>query len=93
MRSIFDSSFDYMPSVETDIRKTFERVWRQLGEREQRQEDADAEPKSLWLECNGELVDFGSVKMLSVRRSTIGIEMVHFVCPQCKQRHESLQFG
>jgi hypothetical protein len=92
MRSIFDSSFDYTPSVEADMRKTFERVWRQLDDREQ-QEDMDPEPMSLWLECNGDLVDFGSVKMLSVRRSTLGIEMVQFVCPQCKQRHESLQFG
>ncbi|HKN10029.1 MAG TPA: hypothetical protein VJ376_11180 [Pseudomonadota bacterium] len=74
--------------METDMRRTFERVWSQLE-----QQDTDAEPKSLWLECNGELVDFGSVKMLSVRRSTLGIEMVQFVCPQCKQRHESLQFG
>jgi len=93
MRSIFDSSFDYTPSVEADMRKTLECVWRQLGDREQQQEDPDAEPKSLWLECNGELVDFGSVNMLSVRRSTLGVEMVQFVCPQCKQRHESLQFG
>jgi len=44
------------------------------------------------LECNGELVDSGSVKVLRVRKFSLGFEMLEFVCPRCKQRHESLQF-
>ena len=31
MKSILDPDFEYTPSVETDIRTTFERVWRELG--------------------------------------------------------------
>ena len=91
MKSILDPSFNYTPSVATDIRRTFERVWRELGERE----DADdqAEGSSLWLECNGDLVDAASVVVVGKRASALGVEMVHFVCPRCKQRHESLTFG
>ena len=34
MKSIFDSSFKYKPSFETDVRKTFEKIRReQLAER------------------------------------------------------------
>jgi hypothetical protein len=93
MKSMLDPWSDNTPSVETDIRETFEHVWRELGEREQLQEIADADRKSLWLECNGELVEFGSVKRLGVRRSALGVEMIQFVCPRCKRRHESLRFG
>jgi hypothetical protein len=32
MRSVFDSSFKYTPSLETDVRKTFQRVRRRQGE-------------------------------------------------------------
>jgi hypothetical protein len=33
MKSILDSSFRYTPSVETDVRKTFERIRRELQSR------------------------------------------------------------
>ena len=94
MKSILDPSFDYTSSVATDIRKTFERVWRELGEREELEEDVDPDAirNCVWLECNGELVGSGLVKVLGVRRSQLGVEMVDFVCPYCKQRHESLRF-
>ena len=32
MKSIFDSSFKYTPSFDTDVRKTFERVRREQGQ-------------------------------------------------------------
>ena len=32
MRSVFDSSFKYTPSFETNVRKTFQRVRRQQAE-------------------------------------------------------------
>ncbi|MCI3950801.1 MAG: hypothetical protein K0R53_298 [Burkholderiales bacterium] len=32
MRSVFDSSFKYTPSFETDVRKTFQRVRRRQAE-------------------------------------------------------------
>jgi hypothetical protein len=30
--------------------------------------------------------------VLRVRKFSLGFEMLEFVCPRCKQRHESLQF-
>ena len=35
MKFILDPDFEYTPSVETDIRATFERVWRELDTRNQ----------------------------------------------------------
>ena len=93
MKSILDPSFDYTPSVSTDIRRTFERVWRELGEREDSEMDSHVERDSVWLECNGDLVDATSVKILGVRRSDLGVRIVDFVCPRCKARHESLRFA
>jgi len=92
MKSILDPSFEYIPSYQTDIQQTFARVWRELGEREDAPDDADLDGDSVWLECNGDLVDAGSVDVVGSRVSALGIEMVQFVCPRCKQRHESLTF-
>ena len=91
MKSILDPSFHYTPSVATDIRRTFERVWRELGEREDA--DPEVEGYSLWLECNGDLVDAATVIIVGTRATALGVETVDFVCPRCKQRHESLTFG
>jgi hypothetical protein len=46
----------------------------------------------VWLECNGELADAGSVNIVRVRKSALLVEMVEFDCPRCNQRHESLRF-
>jgi len=54
MKSILDPYFDYAPSVETNIRATFERAWRELDIRNR----------------NGELVDSCSVKVLRDRKSS-----------------------
>jgi len=45
MKSILDRSFHYTTSVETDVRKTFARVRREMRKREQAQAIADAEAK------------------------------------------------
>ena len=92
MKSILDSSFEYTPSIETDIRQTFARVWRELGEREEAEADLGADRDSLWLECNGELVDAGSVQIVGVRTTALVADLVEFVCPRCNERHESLRF-
>jgi hypothetical protein len=92
MKSILDPDFEYTPSVATDIRATFERVWRELDTRDQSHASPGDDCESLWLECNGDLVDSCSVKVLRVRKFPLGFEMLEFVCPRCKQRHESLQF-
>jgi hypothetical protein len=93
MKSILDPSFEYTPSIQTDIQKTFARVWRELGEREDAEGDSGADRDSLWLECNGELVDAGSVKIVRARMPALVGEIVEFVCPRCNQRHESLRFS
>lgn len=91
MKSILDPDFEYTPSVETDIRATFERVWRELDTCDQSHTSSAEACNSVWLECSGELVDSCSVTVLRVRKSSPGFEMLEFVCPRCKQRHESLQ--
>ena len=40
MKSVFDPSFKYRPSIETDVRKTFERIRRELQARGNRQATA-----------------------------------------------------
>ena len=92
MKSILDPDFEYTPSVATDIRATFERVWRELDTHDQSHTSPEEDCNSVLLECNGELVDSCSVKVLRVRKFSRGSEMLEFVCPRCKQRHESLQF-
>ncbi len=62
MKSIFDPDFEYTPSVETDIRATFERVWRELDIRNQSVRISGERCSSVCLECNGELFDSCSVK-------------------------------
>ena len=92
MKSILDPDFEYTPSEETDIRATFERAWRELDTRDQSHTSPGDDCNSVLLECNGDLVDSCSVKVLRVRKSFLGSETLEFVCPRCKQRHESLQF-
>ena len=46
MKSIFDRSFRYTSSAETDLRKTFARVRRRLREEEELRALAEAEAKS-----------------------------------------------
>ena len=43
MKNIFDRSFEYTRSTETDVRKTFERVRRQLQEQERVRALAESE--------------------------------------------------
>lgn len=46
MKSITDPTFQYTPSVETDLRKTFAKVRRRLKEEAAERERAEAEAKS-----------------------------------------------
>ena len=93
MKSLLDPTFKYVPSVETDIRKTFDRVRREISARDDDDDGPPLDRNSIWLECNGDLVDFSSVKVVHVRSSDFDAEIVEFVCPQCKHVHESLRFG
>lgn len=46
MKSIFDKSFRYTPSAETDVAKTFSRVRRRLKEEEELRAFSEAEAKA-----------------------------------------------
>ena len=43
MKSILDPSFQYTPSIETDVRKTFARIRRELKARSQAKASAEAQ--------------------------------------------------
>ena len=89
MRSMLESTFDDMHGVEAF--HDLETAWDKAAA-----EDTDAgselEGDSVWLECNGELLDVGSVKLCSVRKSACGFETLLFVCPRCNEPHESVRF-
>ncbi len=44
------------------------------------------------LECNGELLDVGAVRLVGVRKSACGFETLLFICPRCNEPHESVRF-
>lgn len=46
MKTVLDRSFRYTPSVETDVRKTFARIRRQLREEEAANVLAEAEARA-----------------------------------------------
>ena len=46
MKSILDPAFRYVPSVETDLRKTFARIRREQRVREQADAAAEAEART-----------------------------------------------
>lgn len=64
----------------------FETLWRELDERETREADR---ARKLRLECNGELVGLGAVRLVGFRQSSSGVGLIEFFCPRCNQRHES----
>ena len=90
MRSMPDSAFDDAQGL--DILHDFERVWLEAGAGDTSNPVSEAEGDSLWLECNGELADAASVKFVGARKSACGFETFVFICPQCKEPHESLRF-
>jgi hypothetical protein len=92
MKSIAESSFDDILAAGPDILQTFEHVWREIDARDDSQAGFDADRDSVWLECNAELVDVGSVDIIGIRRSELGVEMLQFICRYCNERHESLRF-
>jgi hypothetical protein len=91
MRSTPDADFDDMRGA--DVLRDFDYVCVHQGDSE---EVSDAENvsdrDSVWAECNGELLDVGAVKLVSVRKSACGFETLLFVCPQCNEPHESIRF-
>ena len=91
MKPMADPSFCTC-SVQADVRKIFEKIWRELRGREKAAPNSDLARTKVWLECNGELADVKAVDPIGIREPVPGVEMVEFVCPHCRQSHESLRF-
>jgi hypothetical protein len=90
MRSMTDSAFDDVYGV--DILEDFEAGWRELDAAETSEEANETDRDSVWLECDGELIDAASVKLIGVRESARGFKTLLFTCPRCNETHESIRF-
>lgn len=88
MRSMLDSDFDAMQGV--NAFHDFDSVYLQRESEEVSDAENEADRDSVWLECNGELLDVGAVKLVSVHKSAYGFETLLFVCPRCNEPHESV---
>ena len=86
MRSMPDSAFDDTQGL--DVLRDFEHVCLEVGS----SDASELETDSIWLECNGELVDAAAVKAVGTRKSACGFETLVFICPHCNEPHESLRF-
>ena len=89
MKSPRDGCFE-TSNVESDLGFSFEKLWRELDERERRGRDSHLVHGKVRLECSGEVVDTESVGPMAVRYSWPGGELVAYDCPRCDRRHESL---
>ena len=90
MRSMPDSDFDDMHGV--DLLHNFDSVHSQDDCQDVSHAENEPEGDCVWLECNGDFLDVGAVKFVSVRRSACGFETLLFVCPRCNEPHESVRF-
>jgi hypothetical protein len=90
MRSMPDSDFDDVHGL--DVLHDFDSMCFQHDSDEALDAENEAGRDSVWLECNGELLDVGALKLVSVRKSACGFETLLFVCPRCNEPHESVRF-
>jgi len=85
-----DSALDDLDGV--DVLQDFEPMLLELDAREMSEAANEAERDSVWLECNGELLDAASVDPVEVRNSACGFKTLAFICPRCNEPHESVRF-
>jgi hypothetical protein len=90
MRSMPDLDFDDMRGM--DVLRDFDSVYLQAGRQELSDTESEPDGDSVWLECSGELLDVGALKLVSVRKSACGFETLLFICPECNEPHESVRF-
>ena len=94
MRWMPDSELDDIHGV--DVLQDFEPMLLELDAREMSEGANEADRDSVWLECNGELLDAASVNPVEVRNSacgfTCGFKTLRFICPRCNEPHESVRF-
>jgi hypothetical protein len=92
MKPIGDLSFPDTSTPESDPTTSFEKLWREVEEREKREGNADLAHHRVRLACSGELVDIGSVGLVVSRESALGVVLIEFVCSRCDELHESRLF-
>ena len=90
MRSLPDSGFDDMHGV--DALRAFDPAWLGLDSARASEDTSEPDHDSVWLECNGELLATGSVKVVGVHKSRCGFKTLLFICPRCNEPHESVRF-
>ena len=93
MRVMDDLSFHDASNLDIGLGTSFEKAWRELDDWDEGQTGSDLPDRWIRLDCNGDLVDIGSVGLVGVRESALAGELIEFVCPRCGQQHESLRFG
>ena len=93
MRLTDDLSFHDASNPDIDLGASFENAWRELDDWEEGQTGSDLPDRWVRLDCNGDLVDIGSVSLMGIRESSLAGELIEFVCPRCHEHHESLRFG
>src|SRR5438132_8469919 len=71
------------PKLEGDLSTYFDTLCRHLDKREEREANSDAAPRKVRLGCTGELADIGSIGLVVVRSSAVGVEFIEFLCPRC----------
>ena len=79
MKSILDPTFEYTPSAETDVRKTFARVWRQMRARERLQGSSGFGLNARSAEPDPKPANLGAVDAVVIRESVPGMSLVTFV--------------
>ncbi len=93
MKPLDDLSFDETSELDPVLRSSFAQLWQEMEDHDDSETSADLPNRWVRLDCNGELVDIGSVRLTGVRDSVLGSELIEFVCPRCKEHHQSLRFG
>ena len=89
MKPPTDLPLERVPALTTDLGAYFDDLWREVDQREVR--EPELPDGKVRLDCNGELVDAGSLGFALVR-DTAGGQHIEFVCPQCNALHESPLF-
>ena len=92
MKPIRDPSFRDAWTLESDPTTSFEKLWREVEEREKREVNVDPAHQRVQLACSGERVDIGSVGLVVSRESALSAVLIEFVCPRCGELHESRLF-
>lgn len=92
MKSGFDPFSDYAPVRMMDLERDFETLWDETEDLEKPEQTDALGGSRVWLECNGEFADLGSLRRSNIQDTVLGVEIVEFECPCCRQSHESLLF-